>query len=779
MADVGFKSRRLIGLAGAVAVFAAGFGGVAWVVGGVALGLDGQGLVLAVSVATAAAAVLAGVFGQPLFSAGLTGLLEAREPPGPGPEQLDRWCTLLRAAVIQRRVLGARSQREQMLRQGVLLDLAVSEDLDLRRGRSGRARLRFGDKREPWSHLAERWPVDEGRLVVLGEPGYGKTSSALALIDRINRGQDRVGELFPLGDWHTWAASHANPTIEAWLCDRLVDEYPDLDPRTAWAMVTQDRLLPVFDGLDEVPKNARKACRDALEAYAGRAEPFRPFVVTCRQEEYFGLAPRWIGADRHVALVGLDREQIVTALRTRFGASEEWTDVIGAVEDGHPQLRWLLRSPLRLTAAIEIYDSRDPREIFDLAERPDAGEELWDLLLCRCSHGFGGAAVGDVRRWLAFVAASLRSHGRQQFWLHELYLYVAPGARRQFHLLTIGAFTMAIAIPLFLTGTLFGAVLAIVLLAMAVTVYRRDRDNPIEQAVRGKPIRSRYLKMLPRALLIGFVKGCVWMPLFFLVLFAAFGFVKVLGEQTVSLGAGALALAQFSALISLLGGLGAAAFVLAAVDCSYVAEEPPSHCLGRGPNAVTKATREHGLVAAAFAAVLFSVPSALLGAGTVWFLLVVAPNALLVGWLGGLNAWAFHYWVRWRIARQGLLPYRLGAFLEWAAKDAGHLRASDAYEFRHKELRDYLARGVEPVGAENLSWAELNEERERRDRARAEMWRGDRLMREHDYEGARKAYTAAFRATPDNARALRLLNRALERSVATSDAAAPAGFSAG
>lgn len=767
MSDLGLKSRRLIGIAAAVVIFAVGFGVAAWLVAGVAFDLDGQRLAIAVSVATTAAAILAGTFGQPLFSAGLAGLLEMRVPPGPGPEELDRWCALLRTAVIQRRVLGARSQREQMLRRGVLLDLAVSEDLDLRRGRGGRARLRFGGNREPWSHLVERWPADEGRLVILGEPGYGKTFSALALIDRVNRTQGRVGELFPLADWHVWSASRVNPTIEDWLCDRLTEEYPELDQRTARAIVSQDRLLPVFDGLDEVPKSARAACRDALEAYAGRIEPFRPFVVTCRQEEYFDLAPRWIGADRHVALIGLDQEQIVTALRRSFGEAEEWASVISAVEGGHPQLLWLLRSPLRLTAAIEIYDSRDPREIFDLAERPDSGEELWDLLLWKGSHGFNGAAVSDVHRWLAFIAASLRSHDRQRFWLHELYLYVAPSARRQFHLLTVSIFTVAIATPLFLTGTLFGAVLATVLIVKAATVYRRDRDNPIEQAVRGRPTRSHYLKMLPRALLVGFIKGCGWTVLLFLILLAAFGLVNVLGERTVSFGAGALALLKLSAFVSLLGGLGAAAFVLAAVGSSYVAEEPPSHFAGRGPDAVTRATREHGLLAAAFAAVLFSVPSALLGVSTAWFLLVVGPSTLLIGWLGGLNAWAFHYWARWRIAREGLLPYRLGAFLEWAARDAGHLRASDAYEFRHKELRDYLARYVEPVGGKNLSWAELNEKRERRDRARAELWRGDRLMRKHDYDGARKAYIAAFRATPRDARALRSLNRALEKSATT------------
>jgi hypothetical protein len=770
MSDSGAKSRRLIRLAVAVASFAAVSGVAVWLVAGAAFGVEGEQLVLAVSVATTVGAVLAGTFGQPLFSAGLTGFLEMRELPEPGSEALDQWCALLRTAVIHRRVLGARSQREQMLRRGVILDLSVSEDLHLRRGRDGRARLRFGSGKEPWSLLVERWPVDGGRLVILGEPGYGKTFSALALIERLNREPGRVAELFSLADWHVWSAARAEPTIEDWLCDRLIEEYPELTRPIAWAIVMRDRLMPIFDGLDEVPESARPTCRDALEVYAGRAEPFRPFVVTCRQEEYFDLAPDWVGADRHVALLGLDQEQIVSGLRTGPRMSERWAGVARAVEDGHPQLLSLLRSPLRLAAAIEIYDSRDPQELFDVAERPDAGEELWDLLLWKGSHGFGGAAVSDVRRWLAFIATSLRSHDRRQFWLHELYLYAAPSARRQFHLLTIGAFAIAISAPLFLTGTAFGVVLAALVVIKALTVYRRIRDNPIEQTVRGIPLRSHYLKMLPRALLISFVRGCGWAVSLFFVLFAVFAIVHMLGEQTVSLEDGAVGLLEFSAFICLLGSLGAVALLMAAVDSSFVAEEPPLHLAGRGPHAVTKATRDHGLLAASFAAVLFAVPSMLLGVSTTGLLIIVGINALLIGWLGGLNAWAFHYWARWRIARAGLLPYRLGSFLEWAANDAGHLRASDAYEFRHKQLRDYLAQDVEPIGEGNLSWSELTEERERSERARNEMWRGDRLMRKRDYAGAHEAYLAAFRATPRDGRALRSLNRALEKSDAASDA---------
>jgi tetratricopeptide (TPR) repeat protein len=84
----------------------------------------------------------------------------------------------------------------------------------------------------------------------------------------------------------------------------------------------------------------------------------------------------------------------------------------------------------------------------------------------------------------------------------------------------------------------------------------------------------------------------------------------------------------------------------------------------------------------------------------------LAVTIFLFAWLSGLEAWAYYHWTRWSLARKKLLPLRLRAFLDWAAQDTGILRASDSYEFRHRELLEYLARGVYPVGAVNVSWEE-------------------------------------------------------------------------
>ena len=93
----------------------------------------------------------------------------------------------------------------------------------------------------------------------------------------------------------------------------------------------------------------------------------------------------------------------------------------------------------------------------------------------------------------------------------------------------------------------------------------------------------------------------------------------------------------------------------------------------------------------------------------------VDPGGLVVGLVGGLVARSvvglvvglvFGFWIwsssgrRYLVflccCRGRLLPWRLGAFLNWAY-DAGLLRVSGiAYQFRHRELQDWLAANPTP-----------------------------------------------------------------------------------
>src|SRR5215469_10573748 len=125
------------------------------------------------------------------------------------------------------------------------------------------------------------------QLVVLGEPGAGKTALAVLLtLGLLTNPEPRepVPVLLPLSSWDP-----RNEHLYTWLAHKLTEEYPGLanaaayGPHAAQRLVADECVMPILDGLDETPPELRAAAIDAIDlATAGG----RPLVVTCRSAEY-------------------------------------------------------------------------------------------------------------------------------------------------------------------------------------------------------------------------------------------------------------------------------------------------------------------------------------------------------------------------------------------------------------------------------------------------------------------------------------------------------------
>ncbi|HKR50877.1 MAG TPA: NACHT domain-containing protein, partial [Pseudonocardiaceae bacterium] len=125
------------------------------------------------------------------------------------------------------------------------------------------------------------------QLVVLGEPGAGKTVLAmlftLGLLD--TRAPDEpVPVLLRISSWNP-SGEH----LHTWLARRLIADYPaltDVDvygPDAAGRLVQDGRVMPVLDGLDEMPSALRDGAIEALDRAVAAGGPL---VVTCRSDEY-------------------------------------------------------------------------------------------------------------------------------------------------------------------------------------------------------------------------------------------------------------------------------------------------------------------------------------------------------------------------------------------------------------------------------------------------------------------------------------------------------------
>jgi len=125
-------------------------------------------------------------------------------------------------------------------------------------------------------------------LLILGKPGAGKTTTLLQLTKELiaqakENPQLPIPVVFNLSTW----AQHKKP-IKEWLIDELNSFYKvPREKGTIW--ITEDYILPLLDGLDEVNESVRLRCLEAVNDFVENAN-IMGLVVCCREAEYHELS---------------------------------------------------------------------------------------------------------------------------------------------------------------------------------------------------------------------------------------------------------------------------------------------------------------------------------------------------------------------------------------------------------------------------------------------------------------------------------------------------------
>ncbi|MCX5962068.1 MAG: hypothetical protein NT070_02685 [Cyanobacteria bacterium] len=133
-----------------------------------------------------------------------------------------------------------------------------------------------------------RWPDVSGRLLILGHPGAGKTTTLLELAQELlveakELESKRIPHVFELSRWEE------SMSIVEYLAIELERKPYYLDLAVGRGIAGSGQLLPLFDGLDELrnPKTISTAMVAINEYLKGGEE--RDAVVCCRMLDY-GLA---------------------------------------------------------------------------------------------------------------------------------------------------------------------------------------------------------------------------------------------------------------------------------------------------------------------------------------------------------------------------------------------------------------------------------------------------------------------------------------------------------
>ena len=257
----------------------------------------------------------------------------------------------------------------------------------------------------------------ERSLLILGQPGSGKTTTLLTLArELIKRAQEDNTEPVPVV-FHltTWIATE--DPLSAWLENELSGKYR-IPKRIGKIWLEGHRLLPLLDGLDELSGPDRIACVGAINRFI-KDVGLPGLVVCCRTEQYEELNIK-------LALNGAICLQPLTDAQIDAYVEEAGTPLAGLRNalrrDG--TLKNLARSPLMLNLMCLAYRDHDVEELAGRETPQDRSTHLFstyvDLMFKRRAQAERGYPRERTLAWLSWIAKRLLRHNQTMFLVEEL-----------------------------------------------------------------------------------------------------------------------------------------------------------------------------------------------------------------------------------------------------------------------------------------------------------------------------------------------------------------------
>jgi len=561
-------------------------------------------------------------------------------------------------------------------------------------------------------------PSTRRRLLVIGQPGSGKTTQLLHLAERLLDTCDFVSKapvpvILPLsaGSWKDDPAIKAEATDKQpqsesekqkqkreqararawaeevvlraldWIATEISARY-DVPRKQAhaWLIATNSPLVLLLDGLDEIrDAQDRENCAAVLTQL--RLQYTFGMAVSCRSTEYFEM--------EHRLRFGMAVEiQPLTAHRVDgyLAAAGPQLDALREACQRDRSLAELFQNPLTLAIAVLTYAGRVPDTGLLQGTPKQRLEHLWTQYVEEMLHRRRDpttARIGDPRfpprvayRWLVGLARSMQRAGRSEFRLQVMDLDWLPRRHSRFLYVTITAVWIALTGYGFVRATAavaeqHGGGLAAffdVVTVISLVLYLLLRAGSARLAVEWRFEPHRILLGLWYGLMAGLVLG--------------------------------IAIGTFSGPVGIAAGVipGGLVGLVTGIATSAV-PEPIREQKRTRRSATGQTLRVQLAITAGMAAVpvltyvitLVYISSSEFAQRAV--ILSVGPSigAVWAAATTNLRPWVAHRLAgSWAVA-SGILPRRLNQFLAHADERIIMRKTAGGYQFLHLSLQDYLA----------------------------------------------------------------------------------------
>ena len=244
---------------------------------------------------------------------------------------------------------------QQSLHNAVLINLGKEQQVE-QVSRSWDAEVKIGTKpNEPiptTTTILEVFEREEiaGKLLILGNPGCGKTTTQLelakALIERAETQPSfPLPVLFNLSTWRS-ARIETQSSLVEWLITELKSRY-GVRVNIGRKWFNNGQLLPMLDGLDELEPARQKPCMQAINQLL-EGNPLLYLVVCSRRHEYEHLGTK-------LSLNGAVCLQPLTHLQIQYYFEQVGFAEFASTILADPALSELLSSPLLLSISVLAY----------------------------------------------------------------------------------------------------------------------------------------------------------------------------------------------------------------------------------------------------------------------------------------------------------------------------------------------------------------------------------------------------------------------------------------
>ncbi|NEQ74959.1 MAG: NACHT domain-containing protein [Okeania sp. SIO2C9] len=497
-------------------------------------------------------------------------------------------------------------------------------------------------------------------LLILGEPGSGKTTTLLELArDLINRTEADLTQPIPVVfNLSSWEGK--KQAIADWLVIELHTKY-QVSQQIGKAWIQEQKLLLLLDGLDEVSREKREDCVDALNKFCqeyGQTE----IVVCSRIRDYEALSSK-LKFQAAIYLQPLSLEQIQEYLKN---AGSELVAVRKALESD-VKLQEFSRSPLILSIISLAYQGISIEEL-PSPSNTELREHLFNAYIERM---FKRRSVNilysqeKVKKWLIWLAKQMVSESETVFLIER----IQPTWLRN-KIYIIGYIITLLTIILFVLWNLFYRFLTLPKMALLVAFcfvyfWRFFGFKTIQTVTTLRWLGKYTINQVVIGITIGLISGILSAVIFYYNL-------KIPNQISHPLLRGVIAGLSLGLILGIVRGMTGPGIEEVTV-----------------PNQGIWQSTKNAFIFGLVGAIVMSLAAKLLD----WYFLTWGEYGLIFGLaVGGGEACVKHFILRIILYFNGYIPWNYTRFLDYATKLIFLQKVGGGYIFIHRLLLEHFAR---------------------------------------------------------------------------------------